>query len=328
MLKKNKIFNLIILTLFANLIFIFFASKPQLLADNGTNKNSDDQKQILLSKKDQIINPHNYKYIVKPSNKICGSGNLSLIAFVTTSIKKFQERQLIRQTWANQTLFPSIRTVFILGKSKYYKINNDLVKENAIYQDIVQEDFIDSYTNLTIKTIAGFKWVSKYCSNARYTLKIDDNVVVNTPELLKFFDRMEKNHKQFTKHSYFGYYDPESLADRKKIVLSKNLKEKIQGPFHLSPAYLVSTDLSKRFYKMSFYVKPSIFEDVYVGMLAQKLRTNFIMLNKRYFHNWDNSLQQAMKLTKKNKRYYFALCKSTQDFKAIWNKFESLSLLN
>ena len=53
-----------------------------------------------------------------------------------------------------------------------------------MYQDIVQEEFTDTYVNLTYKTISGLKWVSHYCRGARYVLKIDDHVFVNMLNLL------------------------------------------------------------------------------------------------------------------------------------------------
>ncbi|CAM4758700.1 unnamed protein product [Rotaria magnacalcarata] len=57
--------------------------------------------------------------------------------------------------------------------------------ENDLYQDIVQEDFLDSYRNLTHKAVMALKWISTYCSQASYILKTDDDMIVNTFMLLK-----------------------------------------------------------------------------------------------------------------------------------------------
>ena len=62
--------------------------------------------------------------------------------------------------------------------------------ESFIYGDIIQENFIDGYYNLTLKTIMGFKWSSKYCSNAKFIMKLDDDVVVNTFDLLNYLNRI------------------------------------------------------------------------------------------------------------------------------------------
>ncbi|KAH3736609.1 hypothetical protein DPMN_043181 [Dreissena polymorpha] len=57
--------------------------------------------------------------------------------------------------------------------------------ENKIYHDIVQENFIDSYTNLTYKTIMGFKWASTKFSNVQFVMKTDDDMWFNVPSIIK-----------------------------------------------------------------------------------------------------------------------------------------------
>lgn len=42
------------------------------------------------------------------------------------------------------------------------------------------EDFNDVYLNLTMKTVFMLKWVSKSCQDAKFVLKVDDDVFVNT----------------------------------------------------------------------------------------------------------------------------------------------------
>ena len=61
-------------------------------------------------------------------------------------------RQLARDTWISITSYPglTINHVFLLGNRPD---NNDtqIQKENNLYHDIIQEDFLDSYLNLTVK---------------------------------------------------------------------------------------------------------------------------------------------------------------------------------
>ncbi len=45
-------------------------------------------------------------------------------------------------------------------------------EEQKLYGDIVQGSFTEHYTNLTLKAIMGLKWVSEYCSNAPYAIKV------------------------------------------------------------------------------------------------------------------------------------------------------------
>lgn len=63
----------------------------------------------------------------------------------------------------------------------------DLKVESEHFGDIIQEHFIDSYNNLTLKSIQMLKITSCYCSNStKYLLKIDDDMFVNVPRLVNW----------------------------------------------------------------------------------------------------------------------------------------------
>ncbi len=57
-----------------------------------------------------------------------------------------------------------------------------------MYGDLVQENFLDSYRNLTLKTLMGIRWASIYCANAKFIVKIDDDVVLNPYFLVNYLD--------------------------------------------------------------------------------------------------------------------------------------------
>ena len=146
-----------------------------------------------LSNTNPIINPHEFKYILNPGKTVCeNSGRIDLLMLVTSAAYNFDHRRIIRNTWANHTLFPTTKAVFIVGDAKNTTINRLLVEEFKLYGDIVQEDFIDTYTNLTIKTIAAMKWGSLFCNGAKFMLKIDDDLIVNSHALMPFVESYDK----------------------------------------------------------------------------------------------------------------------------------------
>lgn len=59
------------------------------------------------------------------------------------------------------------------------------MEENSIYDDIIQEGFIDSYNNLTIKSVMMLKWVHHHCSSAQFLMKSDDDIYLNLPALVE-----------------------------------------------------------------------------------------------------------------------------------------------
>ncbi|KAL3857935.1 hypothetical protein ACJMK2_012560 [Sinanodonta woodiana] len=95
---------------------------------------------------------------------------------VHSAVFHFDQREFLRRTWANKYLLRShtMRILFLVG-----------FKRNKTNGDIVQEDFIDDYHNLTHKGVMGFKWISENCKTAKYFIEIDDDVFVNIFNLIK-----------------------------------------------------------------------------------------------------------------------------------------------
>ncbi len=134
--------------------------------------------------------------MINSDYKICGYGKKwsaqapLLLALVISSPDHFERRLAIRGTWSNRSLFPQMRSVFLIGDSQNKTKNEKIKKENEIFGDIVQESFIDSYNNLTLKTVMGLKWASKYCSQAKFFLKVDDDVLVNSHYIIGYLESM------------------------------------------------------------------------------------------------------------------------------------------
>ncbi len=45
-------------------------------------------------------------------------------------------------------------------------------EEHKQYGDIIQGDFMEAYKNLTLKGIMALKWISQYCRQAGFTIKV------------------------------------------------------------------------------------------------------------------------------------------------------------
>ena len=126
---------------------------------------------------------------LSPSN-FCHTTNSNLLftALVIIAPNSFHKRQLIRATWANQTLFSSkLRVIFVVGMSPYLEVNKQIQTEFNMHQDILQLKLLDSYFRITKKLMIGFKWVHTYCSNSKYVLRINEDVFVNTFALIRLF---------------------------------------------------------------------------------------------------------------------------------------------
>ena len=111
--------------------------------------------------------------------KFCDSGDPFVVALVTVSANNSEARTKIRRTWGNATVYNFMKTVFLIGNTFSQKVNDELLKESKRFGDIVQENFPDTFENVVLKTVMGFKWATNYCTKAKVFLKIDDDVDVN-----------------------------------------------------------------------------------------------------------------------------------------------------
>lgn len=61
---------------------------------------------------------------------------------------------------------------------------------------MVLEDFWDTKTNATLKSVMMLKWTLKNCDSAAWLMKTDDDVFVNLANLVKFIDTKMRDMKQ------------------------------------------------------------------------------------------------------------------------------------
>ncbi|CAL1542270.1 unnamed protein product [Lymnaea stagnalis] len=129
------------------------------------------------------------RYIMADADRCRGVKELDIIIIVHTAPANMERRQRIRDTFGNEDLFVPfrVRTAFLLGKTVNRTLERMLWLEHATYNDTVMGDFIDDYHNLSLKGVMGYRWVSEYCTNSRFVLKIDDDVMINMYKLLYSF---------------------------------------------------------------------------------------------------------------------------------------------
>ena len=96
-------------------------------------------------------------------------------------------RMAIRDTWGAASL-PNyaMPVIFLLGDTNDFTAQTDIHSENKIYSDIIQESFVDSHSNLTLKTVMAYKWARTFCPRADFVLVTTDNVIIDTFKLAPY----------------------------------------------------------------------------------------------------------------------------------------------
>ncbi|XP_074603903.1 beta-1,3-galactosyltransferase brn-like isoform X2 [Brevipalpus obovatus] len=218
-------------------------------------------------------------------------------------------RLVIRNTWASEERFSDVKTrrVFIVGDCKKSLPYDEAIecdkmirKESSQYKDIVQADFIDTYYNNTIKTMIGMRWVVDHCPRSQFLFFVDDDFYVSPKNLLKFIrdplsglepsSKLSMSNKvpRLDDRLYGGYVFPNSSPMRHRtskwyIPLSEYPYTKYP-PYVSAGAYVLSLRALQEMYYASFYTKHFRFDDIYVGILANKISLN--PLHNRYFYFW------------------------------------------
>ncbi|XP_034392120.1 N-acetyllactosaminide beta-1,3-N-acetylglucosaminyltransferase 2a isoform X2 [Cyclopterus lumpus] len=209
-------------------------------------------------------------------SRVC-DGDPFLLLAVKSLIPHFDRRQAIRETWgrvgtlANRT----VATVFLLGNTVSADLLPDLQgmlgHEAELHGDLLQWDYRDSFYNLTLKEVLFLKWFGQNCPSARFVLKGDDDVFINT---LRVLDLLEGLAESKVRDFFIG--DVISKAgphrDRKlKYFVPESVFAGRYPPYAGGGGYLYSGELALRLYNASRRVVLYPIDDVYTGMCLAKL---------------------------------------------------------
>ena len=225
--------------------------------------------------RDPLIHEHRFKYML--NNEIVCKGGLSifLLIYVLSSRGNELTRQAIRQTWGSVEEYGGehVRVVFLIGQ------NDDgfdplLQKESEQYGDVIQGNFLDTYRNLTYKSVMGLHWVTNYCNSTRFLLRTDDDVVVNIYKLVHFLKEIGSG----SKSSNFLYCNVEGQGTgvlpirnqyHKFYVNTTDYKYDLYPPYCHGLGSVFSVDVATKLLEASKRVPFFKFEDVFMGFCAK-----------------------------------------------------------
>ncbi|XP_016971527.2 beta-1,3-galactosyltransferase 1-like [Drosophila rhopaloa] len=254
-----------------------------------------------------------------------------LLIVIESSVNNFLRRQDIRETWGNTSSFnypvfnklhehlrgsyypplksriqhyaefltgeddvlrASVRVVFITGRSKDVQYSRPLQMEADRHNDIIQEGFIDSYNNLTLKSVMALKHLNNMCSKTTaYVFKADDDTFVNVPNVVHILLGGTVPVYKVSKKNPIGHQSRLTATsglmvgrkrDGEKPI--KDMNTKFYMPAYIFPnttfpeclsggGYLMSMDVVQRLYVAAIRTKIVHMEDVYVtGLCAQRAR--------------------------------------------------------
>lgn len=304
--RQSKRFHLI----FVCLVFICYVNVSYVIKDEipEITLTNDDPSLDSVSadyfKVKQTILSQNVPPILAQNDVMSCTNSTYLVIIVPSLPSDVTRRATIRDTWGrwgqvelrrqnltNATMNDDTRLYFVLGRQTNLTVKEDLMiqDESKWRRDMIVADFLDTYKNLTLKTMAALRWVNMSCPNAKFILKADSDTFVHLPWLLQM---LHQNESLFRK-SIVG-----RINDRSPVL--KDGKWKIteeEYPFELYPAYpngasyVISGEAIPDLLRFANYMPYFPLEDVFIGILSKALGIQRIS-NRRflYIHNGSQQL--------------------------------------
>ncbi|XP_028299241.1 lactosylceramide 1,3-N-acetyl-beta-D-glucosaminyltransferase A [Gouania willdenowi] len=236
--------------------------------------------------KDELSRIH--PYLINHPEK-CKTGrrpdNVLLLLFVKSSPENFGQRQAIRDTWgderfAREELGVSLRLVFAIGihpdVTQRSTIQKVLQQEDQVNADLIQQDFVDTFHNLTAKLILQFQWTHVFCPQAQFLMTADDDVFVHMPNLVKYLQYL-LSPKGGSTDLWVGHVHRGSPPNRRKA-------SKYHVPYELYPwpsypdytagaGYVVSRDVAAKIYQATLHLTSFMYiDDVFMGICAKTMK--------------------------------------------------------
>ncbi|NWH95518.1 B3GT2 galactosyltransferase, partial [Aegithalos caudatus] len=211
--------------------------------------------------------PQSFTFIINEEEK-CKATTPFLVLLISTTAAELGHRDAIRRSWGKDGAVPGADVVrlFMLGIQAGAAQQDVLLRESKQYHDIIQQDFLDTYNNLTLKTLMGMTWVASYCNGTRFAMKTDSDVFVNTVYLIEKLLRPlpPTTHNYFTGHLMKGN-SPIRNKNSKWYVSEEEFPGNNYHPFCSGTGYIFSGDLAAKIVNASLMIKYIHLEDVYVG---------------------------------------------------------------
>ncbi|XP_033761236.1 lactosylceramide 1,3-N-acetyl-beta-D-glucosaminyltransferase-like [Pecten maximus] len=237
-----------------------------------------------------LVNLHPFRYLNNPGHcQFKNNGMRTILIIVKSTVRNVLLRHAIRKTWGN-IIDENVKIVFMLGRNNSRHFQQDTIDtEAAKYKDIVQEDFVDTYFNNTLKSIMSFNWAAQYCEDAQFLLFVDDDFLIDVPKIQNYIYSIPESDVAtlFTGHRII---QPVVRDRESKWYLSwEAFPYKYWPPYLAGGAYLTSMPVAKKFSYAFPYIDMLGIDDAWLGIVARNLRIypqdhHFFHNNGRYSH--------------------------------------------
>lgn len=240
-----------------------------------------------------LLDLPNFEYLANPDT--CGSHEPVLaVVLVHSHPANVDVRNTARDHISSEMLADlGMRRVFLMGRAinaqkLYPAVHQEFIKqESAQHMDLVQGNFVEHYRNLTYKHVMGLAWVTKYCSQAKFVIKIDDDIAVDVHQIRQMI--LYKYAK--IRNELLGLVQidahPLRTNESKWQVTREEFAGNVYPPFLSGWCYIAPMDVVQKLVIFAHTLPYFWIDDVFItGILADKLGIAREGINNKYtIHN-------------------------------------------
>ncbi|XP_070845833.1 beta-1,3-galactosyltransferase 2-like [Chaetodon trifascialis] len=218
---------------------------------------------------------HNYHFIMD-NEEVCKTTKPFLVLMVPVAPHDVAARDAIRQTWGKDSKVQGevVFTLFMLGysgRADAGQVQEKVKQENLQHHDLIQSDFMDTYLNLTIKTMVIMEWLATRCPTAAYGMKVDSDMFLNIDNLVIMLQKPGIPKKEYLTGMLMWNAPVLRSKNSKWYVPVEMYPRNTYPTYTLGMGYIFSNDLPGKFVEVSKSIKPFNIEDAYIGMCMEKL---------------------------------------------------------
>ncbi|XP_077696872.1 UDP-GlcNAc:betaGal beta-1,3-N-acetylglucosaminyltransferase 8 [Eretmochelys imbricata] len=216
-----------------------------------------------------------FPLLVNQPHKCAGNGTFLLLAIKSVP-GNFAARQAVRETWGREGAHGGqpVRTIFLMGAAHgphQPDLRRLIAAESQAYGDVLVWDFEDTFFNLTLKDFLFLGWALAHCPDARFVLKGDDDVFINTPRVLAYLGALDTRRAR-------TLYTGQVMANASPFRQASS-KYYIPESFYAGPypayagggGYIFSGRLAPALFLLAQHVAFYPIDDVYTGLCFQAL---------------------------------------------------------
>lgn len=226
------------------------------------------------------VKPFIDNYVLAKKDKC--TNETTMVVLVTSAPANFDRRAAIRETWAaDASRKLNISTFFLLGASQNSIEMESIRLEDEKQDDIIQWPFIDTYNDLTVKSLLMLSWLRTECPQAKLAMKTDDDMYIDVE---KFAQNLLRPRIRGRKAMVgFLIKAPVMRNSTHRHALPRRVYSQAEFPVYMSGTLYVMTQRAiGPLYKAALSSLPALFlEDVFMtGFMASKAK-----IERFYYQN-------------------------------------------